>query len=391
MAFNFKLMFKLVYKSLFASKRTNARLTPKRLGIILILFPSYILIEITNWIGFLLDEIFFREYRQVEVKEPVFILGIPRSGTTFLHRLLAKDKERFTSMKLWELAFAPSIIQKKFWIALGRLDRQIGSPVVKRIVSCERWLFEKFRGMHKTSLFEPEEDEFMLVHIFSSSFLYVVFPFDDDLQPFMRFDEELSPTHRARIMAFYKKCVQRHLFVFGRGKRFLAKNPSFSFKVRSIGETFPDAQIVCMVRTPFQVIPSTVSLLSHYFSIFTSPIEPYPMRESIYRITLHWYRYPINQLEEWPQERHAIIKYGTLVQNSEQTVLNLYERFGFNMHPRFRQVLQEEAEKARQYKSQHVYSLEQTGLTREKVVSDYKDIFERFGFDTMEGDATRNF
>jgi DNA-binding MurR/RpiR family transcriptional regulator len=96
-------------------------------------------------------------------------------------------------------------------------------------------------------------------------------------------------------------------------------------------------------------------------------------------------------LEEWPQERHAIIKYGTLVQNSEQTVLNLYERFGFNMHPRFRQVLQEEAEKARQYKSQHVYSLEQTGLTREKVVSDYKDIFERFGFDTMEGDATRNF
>jgi hypothetical protein len=274
---------------------------------------------------------------------------------------------------------------------MAKLDQWIGSPVAKRIPSWGKWWFEKFGSMHKIGLFEPEEDEFILLHIFSTIFLIAPFPFEDELRPFMMFDEALSPARRARIMAFYKKCVQRHLFTFGSGRRFLSKNPMFSPKIQSLGETFPDAKIICTTRTPFEVLPSEISIFSQFYNSFGSPLEKYPMREAIYNAIAHWYRYPVDKLEKWDPKRKAILKYTNLVQDPEQTVLNLYERFGFNMHPRFRQVLQEEAEKARQYKSQHVYSLEQTGLTREKVVSDYKDIFERFGFDTMEGDATRNF
>jgi hypothetical protein len=377
-------MFQLVYKSLFATRGTSARLTPKRLGIILFLFPTYTLLEIANWLGFLLDEIFFRKYREVEVRGPVFIVGNARSGTTFLQRLLSKDEENFTSMKLWEIVFAPSITQKKFWMVLGRLDRGLGGPLAKQILRLENRWFASYGRMHKTSLFEHEEDEFILFHIFSSVWLVFVFPFEDDLRPFMRFDDELTRECRVRIMAFYKRCVQCHLFVFGRGRRFLSKNPAFSPKVESIGETFPDAKVVCMIRTPFKVLPSMFNMARQLYNSFTSPVEPYPVPEVFNSLITYWYRHPVEKLEEWVPNRKAILKYTDLVQNPEQTVVNLYERFGFDMHPQFRQTLREEAENARQFKSRHVYSLEQTGFTREQVISEYKDIFERFGFDTMD-------
>src|SRR5688572_25933586 len=42
-----------------------------------------------------LDEVFHRGYKNTAVKQPVFIIANPRSGTTYLHRLLAMDSERF--------------------------------------------------------------------------------------------------------------------------------------------------------------------------------------------------------------------------------------------------------------------------------------------------------
>lgn len=383
MSFDFKFMFQLVFKALFASRGTNARLTPKRVGIILSLFPAYILIEITNYIGFLLDEIFFRSYRKIEVSEPVFIIGVPRSGTTFLHRLLAKDREMFTSMKYWEILFAPSITQKKCWMAMGVIDQWIGSPIRKMILASEKRSLKRLNQMHQgSSLFNPEEDDQILIHIFSSSYLGFMFPFEDDFRPFWLFDTEMPITDRVRIMAFYKRCVQRHLFVFGQNKRFLSKNPAFCPKIRSLGETFPDAKIICMVRTPLEVLPSLLSLFNYYYHTFLSPIEPYPMQNGLLKMVAHFYRYPIEELKKWAPERQSVMTYDTLVQNPEQTVLDLYERFRFNLLPRYHQVLQDEMQKARKYKSQHQYSIEQFGLTHEQIISDYGDIFDQFGFHT---------
>lgn len=381
MTYNFKLLFRLVSKSLLAGPDSNARLTPKRIGVILLLFPAYVLIEAAAWLGFLLDDLLFRSWRHVEVKEPLFILGLPRSGTTFLQRLLAKDQEKFTSMKFWEIAFAPSITQKKFWLALGKLDSLLGRPVKKLILSVENRMLAKLGRIHASGLFEAEEDEFILLHIFSTSFLTAVFPFEDDLRPLMRFDDDLDPDCRARIMAFYKRCVQAHLFVFGRGRRYLSKNPSFSSKVVSLCETFSDANIVCMVRTPLEVLPSTISLLTSYYNLFMSPVEKYPQREFIYATMAHWYRHAVDSLKDRPAEQKLILTYGTLTENSDRAVRDLYERFGLCMTTTFDQILREESAKAQAYKSRHAYSLEQVGLKREDVIADFQDVFERFGFD----------
>lgn len=385
MVFNFKLLFRLVYKSLFATRGTNARLTVKRLVLLFFGLSGYTLSEIANWTGFLMDEIFFRSYRKLEIRRPVFILGVPRSGTTYLHRLLTKDDTQFTSMTFFEIMFAPSITQKKIWMNIRTLDQRLGRPLFKQILAMEKRMFMSMDHIHKTGLFEPEEDENILFHIFSSATLGYIFPFDEEIRPFMFFDNEISSPDRARIMKFYKQCVQRHLFVFGKDKRYLSKNPNFSPKVRSINETFPDAKVICMLRTPFKVLPSVLNTTSNWYNFFTTPIEPYPMRETILLMISHWYRYPSYQLKKWPTERQVVLKYENLMQDTEHTILSIYERFGFDISPHFRQILRETKEKAKQYKSSHDYSLEQTGLTHEQIISDYKDILEQFNFDTKEG------
>ena len=58
------------------------------------------------------------------------------------------------------------------------------------------------------------------------------------------------------------------------------------------------------------------------------------------------------------------------------------------MSPQFGQILHSVAERERHYVSNHTYSLENMGLTREHLVSVFRDIFERFDFDTRE-DSTQ--
>lgn len=92
MPFNFRLFFRLTYVSLFESQGTHARLTRKRVLSLLAFYAVFVPMQLINWFFFLLDDILFAGYRSVEVKEPVFIVGVPRSGSTHLLRVLARDE-----------------------------------------------------------------------------------------------------------------------------------------------------------------------------------------------------------------------------------------------------------------------------------------------------------
>jgi len=383
MTFDARGLLRFYAKVLFASRGTDSRITKKRALILTFFFPFLMLVGLVHLTGFLLDDLFFRGYRTLQVKRPVFIVGVFRSGTTFLHRLLAKDTRRFTSMRLWEILFAPSITEKKLLLAMGKLDRRLGSPLCRRILAWEDRTFHTLNRLHKLSLFEPEEDDPVLLNIFSSFFQYFGFPMNGEPNPFVWFDTRLSSKDRARIMGFYKRCVQRHLYVFGPDKQFLSKNPVFSPKVRSLGETFPDARVICMVRSPLAAVPSTFSLFSLLYRFVNSPLDKYPMREATLEMISHWYRYPVAELEQWPVEKRKVLTYDTLVgDNPGRVVLELYQRFGFKAEPAYRRTLEEEDRKARGFRSEHAYRMEEIGLDPVRIVREYRDIFERYGFDT---------
>lgn len=386
-AFDFRSFAKFTRLALFRARGTNYRLTPKRVGVGAAFYALFGAVELATWIGFALDDLFFREYREVQIREPVFIIGNPRSGTTFLQRLLAKDEENFTCTQMWEVLIAPSVTQRRIVQALGALDRRLGRPLDSLATAWQ----ERCQGeneVHRVALRAPEEDQYLLVHIWSTLAVWLFAAILEGAGPYTYFDSAVPPAAKERIMTFYKRCIQRHLHAHAgddqRGKHYLSKNPSASPKVEALYEFFPDAKIIYLARNPLDMIPSHISLIDYTWRIFADPVEAYAARDYVLEMARHWYTYPLERLEQAPEESYIVVNFGDLVGDAEQTVIDIYDRFGFEMTPRFAQVLREEAEKARHHESDHEYSLEEMGLTRQQIVSEYEDIFDRFGFDTGE-------
>jgi hypothetical protein len=171
--------------------------------------------------------------------------------------------------------------------------------------------------------------------------------------------------------------------VFGPDKHFLSKNPVSSSKINSIYETFPDAKIICMVRHPFEAVPSAISWISYGIYQFNSAEQPI-VTEMILSWISHFYTYPLEQLDKQPEERRLIETYDTLVADPKTCVTGIYKRFGYNVSESFQQYLEVQTEKSKNYQSRHSYSLDQYALPPDRIIEDFKPIFHRFEF-SMDG------
>ena len=104
----------------YAWNETDPRRKRKLFSLLLLRVP---LIAGINAICFPLDPFFFPGLRKTEIREPVFVIGHARSGTTHLHDLLYQDEERFSCFMMYEL-FWPALIPKKLIRLFARLDAQ---------------------------------------------------------------------------------------------------------------------------------------------------------------------------------------------------------------------------------------------------------------------------
>ncbi|HNR32813.1 MAG TPA: sulfotransferase [Candidatus Hydrogenedentes bacterium] len=359
--------------------------------VLLVFSPLLLLIQTLVWIGLLLDELLFPGYRKVGIKEPIFVVGIPRSGTTLLHRLLALDTDRFISFRLWEVILAPSITGRYFLTWVGRVDRALGGPGRRLIGAIEKRLLRDVNKMHKIGLFETEEDYLILTPYAAHALLLAPFPYEPELEAVMRFDDAVPEAERARIMAFYKRCVQRHLYFHGPDKQLLSKNPGFSAMVASLDTTFPDCKVVCCARTPHDAVPSFCSLMSYFCGVVGVDAGQEQFRALMLDACGYFYRHPQDCLAGWPANRRAFVLYDALTSDLRGTVTALYAALGLDMNPAFAEALAEEAARARTYKSRHSYDPADFGLTRENIREKYGDVFLSYGIpeDLSAGEEVR--
>jgi len=382
MVYNFRLFWRTTYRSFFASKNTPARLTRKRFKFLLLFFLVWPIGTLMHWFCFFLDDILFPGHKTQPIEKPLFILGNLRSGSTFLHRLLSRDAETFTSLTIWDIFLTPSVTQKKITQFVSRLDNKLGGHLYRLLDEFDRRTLGKTK-IHHISFFQPEEDENILFHIWDTLWVSFLFPFLDELPDYEHFDAAFTPERKRRIMGFYKSMLQRHLYASGM-KYFVAKNPAFSPKIETLLEFFPDARIIYLARNPLDMLPSTISMINYGRRIFTDPEEKWLYLDEIVDMTKHWYKYPLNYLDAHPSPRHLILNYDHLIQRPEQVIRSFYEQFGYPDKPGLDSIVDEAVKETLSFNSNHVYSYEEMGFTREQIVELYADIFERFGFDKRE-------
>lgn len=383
MKLNIKLYFKHFYYSFFKSDGTPGRLSPKRFLTMCIIFLGYPLWHMSLRIAYLLDNIFYPEHLQQKVEQPIFIIGNFRSGTTFLHRLLDKDLGS-TSLKAWEIYVAPSITQRQTIRTIMRFNNLIGNPI-GRIIKLVDETLATYAYIHPVKLNEPEEDDQVLLHIWSTYNLIAFFPFPKLVKNYMYYDDEVSDDDKERDMSYYHEVLRKHVFASG-GKRLISKNPTNSPKVRALHQQFPDAKFINIVRNPLRVVPSSVSLFMAHWKTYGDPETEYAMQDTIIEHSKHWYLYPHRYLKKLPSDQYILVQYKDLVRNPKASIKRIYDQFGMQISPEYEKVLEAEMEKAKHFKSKHKYSLRDMGLSRKRIAREFAAAKRQYNFDFSELD-----
>ena len=142
--------------------------------------------------------------------------GIPRSGTTFLHRTLAVDHERYTTLTTWEALLAPSIVQRKIIHALACLDQRLGGLGQRGVNALTRRLAGGLDDIHEVGLEAAEEDYLalaaggrLLYHAAGLSLLLLA------CSSWAIWISRCRQRGVKRLLSFYYSCLQRHLYVDG--------------------------------------------------------------------------------------------------------------------------------------------------------------------------------
>ena len=352
--------------------------TARRRKVVWTLFLAVPILATFNAICLALDRILFPGFIRVAVREPVFIIGHSRSGTTLMHELLTAD-EQFNWFMAYEL-FLPSLLQKKLLRAFGRFDRaRLDGRFEKRLRAWQDRTFAAGRQMHPMDLLGPEEDEFLLALTLCSGTPGVVFPNLEDMQPYSRFDELLDARTRRRVMAFYRACVQRQLVLNGTDKTHLSKNPMFSHKVQSLIETFPDARFVVMVRNPFETIPSIQKMmLRNYKASGTDAAQIEAALTLVGGTSIAQYLYPFEILEKHPQTCWTAVPYALLTTDPAGAMRKVYTDLAIPITASSESAMKRAESHARAYKPSHDYSLSEVGLTPQQIRDALAPLFARF-------------
>jgi hypothetical protein len=326
-----------------------------------------------------LDRVFYPGYRHQTLKAPIFIIGNPRSGTTFTHRLIAND-EAFTHFKLVDTIF-PAVCFYRIFDALAKIDQRLGAPVGRQIGRVSDKGFEGWQYVHKTGPQEAESDEMLFVYTMLSPLLCLLFPYFNDL-PYACMVDKLPRRERDKIMRYYVDCLKRHIYATGPHKILLEKVALIAGRLGSILEVLPDMRLVHLVRHPYQSIPSLISMFAiPWATLAPRALENRQAYRQLAEMIFDYYRYLYKIKQQLPPQQLLELRYEDLVANPQKAVERIYAHFDLPLGQRHREFLQQASRRAKSYKSRHSYTLEQFGLSREKVYDELKEVFEAYGFE----------
>lgn len=332
-------------------------------------------------ICFALDPLLFPSLRRTEVGEPVFCVGHARSGTTYLHRLMAQD-DQFSVVLMYEMFF-PSLLEKRLLRLVWAADERLfGKRLRHRIDAVEERTFAETNDMHRTGFFAAEEDDFLLTWSLASGFWIVLFPYLGQLD-FYHVDA-WSDRKRRRLMSFYKECVRRQLALTGR-RTHLSKNPTFCGRVEALIEIFPDAKFIVPMRNPYETIPSLLKMLQTTWQL--QGRDERLIRDSMRILadqSFDSYCHPLEVLARHPEIRSCVVDYRELVGQPAATMARVYDELELDLPPRVAAAIS--ASRGQGHETTHRYSLDEFGLDPQAIHLRLAALFDRFGW-SIEGEG----
>ena len=306
--------------------------------------------------------LFSRRIKKTKVQAPVFILGYPRNGTTYLYYLLSKDPN-FAFCKTYE-CMGPHVI-----FTFGPILRRIALSVLP----IKRPMDNMALGADL-----PKEVEFATCNIGIESMSNGCFfpqKFSEYFDRFVLFkgpEKELQ-NWKKNYLWFLKKLTLKN-----KGKRLILKSPFNTGRIKILLELFPDAKFIFIRRHPYHVYSSNERLYEGILpNLAFHKIDNAEMEQHVFytfRATIEQY---LAQKKAIPEGHLFEVAYEDFFQNQEAIIRQFYQQLDLgNMDPVW-PIFEKEISRYNNYKT-NKYGL--TKEIEEKVYREWKVAFDSFGY-----------
>ena len=308
----------------------------------------------------------FPEIAKQEIRKPIFIAGLPRSGTTLLHNLLAQDPANRVPMT-WEVMFPSPPPERTHYETDPRIDK-----AEKTLRWLDR-LAPDFKAIHSVGARLPQE----CIAITSYAFESPRFHTTHNVVSYQAWLTDREP-HAA--YAFHRRMLQ-HLQWRCPARRWILKSPAHLFAFTAIFKIYPDAGIVQTHRDPFDVLPSTASLTAVLRRAFSDKIDLEDIGAEVIQRWAEGIRraMAIRNDHGVARDRFIDVRYRDLVSDPIATVRRVYAVFDLGWTGDVEDRMQRFLTANPQHKhGKHDYALAQYGLIPENIRCLFQSYCDRF-------------
>jgi hypothetical protein len=311
------------------------------------------------------------EILREEVSRPIFVLGLPRTGSTLLHRLLVQDPAA-RAPRIWEMmdpvAAGPDADRDQ---RLRQSDRSL--------TFYTRYLAPGVQSIHPLEADAPEECRFLLMNTFRT----LAFSQYGLIPAYQRWLVEQGAGHTRLVYEQYRRQLQLLQWRFP-PRRWVLKCPLHAFALEAVLALFPDACVVQTHRRLAEVLPSYCNLRLVGNSVFADDIDRGRLAVEAVEHATRLLRPALAVRTAHPGRVHDV-SYRELVSDPVGTVRGIYERFGMTLSATAEQAMRAWLAANPQGKhGRHRYSLEQFGLDRDAIDRVFPDYPECFGLPAAE-------
>jgi hypothetical protein len=310
------------------------------------------------------------------IVSPIFIFGLPRSGSTFLHRLLAMDPNSQT-LRYWQ-TFDPAPRPRDF-------DPQHDGRVRKteRMLSRFKQLVPALAPLHPLGADLPQECTEITAHTFQSLSFDTMLRIPSYRDWLDRCGHDDAYLFHRRFLAYLQDGVESPPGTAM--PRWILKCPDHIFAIDALLKIYPDARFVITHRNPLAVIPSVARLTQVLREPFSKHVDPITVGAEVSQRWIDGAHRLIafDRRSDLSATRIFHLHYDEFISNPAYAIERMYQRFKlpmdlFTLHKIRRFV----AQNPRGGYGNNHYALETFGLDRRKIEDAFSGYCRHFQIST---------
>ncbi|HET8882445.1 MAG TPA: sulfotransferase [Solimonas sp.] len=316
-------------------------------------------------------EDYFAKHPQIadeQIAAPIVIVGVPRTGTTKLHRLLSRDP-RFYWMSFWESQFPVPFPNE----TLAAPDARIKEG--RSLCDLMTTAMPKLAAMHPMYADEADEEVMLTEHTFMSAYNAYA-----DVPSYMRW---LDAQDQLPVYEFLRRGLQflqwqkRQRGVVA--ERWVLKAPHHLLRMDLLLKAFPGAKVVLTHRDPVQSIPSIASFIHTLWCIYSE-------QASAERAGHEWSALMQRALNHTTRVRASTpqqfldVQFRDTVKQPMEVVREIYAWLGLSLPADAERAMRDwlAADEKTHQSGGHAYTAEQFGLSDAQLRRDFADYRARY-------------